>query len=65
MRRYHVKAEFSGTEWGKVYGFVYAENKEAALKAATDGDVEWEQWKVYDSEVNHMDEYEVLGEDPE
>ena len=65
MHKYHVKAVFCGTEWGKAYGFVFADNKEAALKAATDGDVEWEHWKVYDAEVQDMSEYEIMGEEDE
>ena len=62
-KKFHVKADFSGLEWGHVYGFVFAENEEAAIKAAANGDVEWEAWDVYDSEVQDMSEFEVIGKE--
>lgn len=62
MPKYYIKAEFNGQEWGHCFGMVEADTKEEAIRLASEGDIDWEEFKVYDSELIELSDFEVIDE---
>lgn len=62
MPKYRIKADFTGQEWGHCFGYVEADTKEEAVKIAEDGFIDWEEFKVYDSELTELSDFEVLDD---